>query len=104
MDQGEPRQRHWAYFGLGILPFTISAWNLDASLISWPAWPGYVKGLVITLLDPLALAVITTNRGPRGLPRCRGTSSPISSPDCFRWQCPRSPWVRRSIRSSCCDC
>lgn len=60
--------RDWAYFFLGVLPFTIAAWNLDAALVNWAAWPGYAKGMVITMEDSIALAIITTHRHPRGLP------------------------------------
>jgi hypothetical protein len=67
-----PRDRHWAYFGLGLLPFTVNHWNLDAALINWATWPGYTKGAVITLLDTLALAIITTHRNPRGMPPLTG--------------------------------
>jgi O-antigen ligase len=67
-----PRDRHWAYFGLGLLPFTVNHWNLDAALINWATWPGYTKGAVITLLDTLALAIITTHRSPRGIPPLTG--------------------------------
>jgi hypothetical protein len=31
--------------------------NLDAALINWAVWPGHTKGLLLTILDPLALAV-----------------------------------------------
>jgi O-antigen ligase len=70
--KANPRQIHWAYFGLGLLPFTLNSWNLDGALINWFAWGGYVKGMIITVLDSLALAVITTHRGPRGLPPLSG--------------------------------
>tara|TARA_R110000787_G_scaffold2243_3_gene9011 strand:+ start:54672 stop:55946 length:1275 start_codon:yes stop_codon:yes gene_type:complete len=54
---------------MGALPLTISWINLDAALINWAAWPGYAKGIVITLIDTLALALILTSRAPwRGLP------------------------------------
>lgn len=65
-------QAKWAYFGLGLLPFTLNSWNLDGSLINWAAWPGYVKGIVLTMMDALALAVIMTHRSPRGLPPLSG--------------------------------
>ena len=66
---GQPSARKWAYAAIGILPFTINAINLDAALISWAGWPGYAKGIVVTLLDTLALAVILTARRPlRRLP------------------------------------
>lgn len=70
--KANPRQRHWAYFALGILPFTVNAWNLDAALINWAAWPGYAKGLIITVLDSIALAIITTHRRPGGMPPLSG--------------------------------
>lgn len=67
--KAKPSQRKWAYFAVGVLPFTISALNLDASLISWPAWSGYAKGLIVTLLDSLALALVIVSRAPaRRLP------------------------------------
>lgn len=70
--KSNPRQRHWAYFALGLLPFTINAWDLDSALVNWPSWPGYAKGVIMTLMDSLALAVIVTQRGPRGLPPLSG--------------------------------
>lgn len=67
--KGNPHQRKWAYAAVGILPFAINAINLDAALISWAGWPGYAKGLIITLLDTLALALIAVKRHPfRDLP------------------------------------
>ncbi|PKP98147.1 MAG: hypothetical protein CVT74_11935, partial [Alphaproteobacteria bacterium HGW-Alphaproteobacteria-13] len=52
-----PRQRKWAYLAIGLLPFVIGALNLDAALINWAGWPGYAKGMVVSLLDTLAFAV-----------------------------------------------
>ncbi|MDE2403621.1 MAG: O-antigen ligase family protein [Sphingomonadales bacterium] len=66
--RSNPRKLHWAYFGLGILPFTLNSWNLDGALVNWSAWPGYTKGIVITMEDALALAVITLHRKPGGMP------------------------------------
>lgn len=60
--KGHPGRHKWAYAAVGILPFTINAINLDAALISWAAWTGYAKGIIITLLDTLALALIAVNR------------------------------------------
>lgn len=60
LKQGR-RQRLWAYALIGLLPFTINAWNLDAAVINWAGWPGYAKGIVITLLDSLALAILATH-------------------------------------------
>ena len=64
-----PRQRKWACFAIGIMPFTVGSLNLDVAIIDWAGWPGYAKGMIITILDSLALAVILTSRGPvRKLP------------------------------------
>jgi O-antigen ligase len=62
------RYRHWAYFFLGMLPFVVHIWNLDSAIVNWAAWPGYAKGIVLTVEDTLALAIITTHRQPRGMP------------------------------------
>jgi O-antigen ligase len=66
--RANPRYRHWAYFFLGMLPFVVHVWNLDSALINWATWPGYSKGLILTFMDTLALAIITTQRQPRGMP------------------------------------
>jgi O-antigen ligase len=63
-----PRWRYWAYFALGLLPFIVHVVDLDSAIVNWAAWPGYAKGMVITVEDTLALAIITTQRNPRGLP------------------------------------
>ena len=57
-----PAQRRLAYFGIGLLPFVSGALNLDVALVDWSMWPGYTKGLIVTLVDALALAVVLTHR------------------------------------------
>jgi O-antigen ligase len=52
-----PRYRRWPCVVLGALPILYVPLNLDASFISWPLWPGYVRGLLLTIMDPLALAI-----------------------------------------------
>ena len=54
--------RRLVYFSLGFLPLLVAGWNLDAALISWSSWPGQTKGVLISLLDALALAVLLTFR------------------------------------------
>lgn len=64
-----PRQRKWAYFAIGILPFTMSWANLDVAFINWPTWPGFARGMIVSILDTLAIAVILAARAPfRRLP------------------------------------
>jgi hypothetical protein len=67
-----PRYRHWAYFFLGMLPFVVHVWDLDSAWVNWAAWPGYAKGIILTVMDTLALAIITTQRRPRGAPPLMG--------------------------------
>lgn len=54
---GSTGGRRWAFFALGALPILQTPLNLDANFISWSTWPGYSKGLMLTLLDSLALAI-----------------------------------------------
>lgn len=67
-----PRYRHWAYFFIGMLPFVVHMWQLDSAIINWAAWPGYAKGIILTVEDTLALAIIATQRHPRGPLPLRG--------------------------------
>lgn len=64
--------RQWAYLFLGLLPFVVHTWQLDGAIINWAAWPGYAKGIVVTVEDSLALAIIVTHRTPRGAPPLSG--------------------------------
>ncbi len=54
--------RKYFYISLGIMPFVIDALNLDAAIISWAMWPGYVKGISLSLLDAAAIAILIANR------------------------------------------
>jgi O-antigen ligase len=49
--------RKWAFVALGALPLLYAPLNVDVSLISWPMWPGHNRGLTVTIVDPLALAI-----------------------------------------------
>lgn len=49
--------REWAFFAIGALPILHGVINVDAAFINWATWPGHTKGLVLTILDPLALAI-----------------------------------------------
>ena len=57
-----PVMRKYVYITLGFMPFVIGAWNLDAAIISWAFWPGYVKGMIVSVLDAVAIAILITNR------------------------------------------
>ncbi len=43
---------------VGFLPFGVGFFHLYMAAISWPEWPGYVKGTEISLLDLLAISLL----------------------------------------------
>ena len=55
----------YAAFALGAVPFFIVP-NLIVAPISWAAWPGTVKGLEVSLVDGMSLAVLLSTQKPRG--------------------------------------
>ena len=66
---GSPRNRGWAFVALGALPILYAPLNFEVSFVSWPGWPGYIKGLTLSLMDPLALAIcLRCGRGRRASP------------------------------------
>ena len=60
--QSQPKLRRYAYFALGLFPFTLSALNVDAAFYNLPRWLGYVDAISLSLLDTLAIALIATRR------------------------------------------
>jgi hypothetical protein len=42
---------------VGFVPFVMESVHLYMSAISWAEWPGYVKGLELTIVDALALSL-----------------------------------------------
>ncbi len=64
--RGPAVNRRVGWFAIGLAPFIIGYLHLDVSIISWAFWPGYVKGMLVSLLDSLALAVLFTTRALPG--------------------------------------
>ena len=60
--KANPKHLPYAGFAIGILPFMMSGLNLTASPIAWPYWPGPVKGMDVSLIDAVALAVLMSSR------------------------------------------
>jgi hypothetical protein len=60
--KANPKHLLFAGFAIGILPFLLSGLNLTASPIAWPYWPGPVKGMDISLIDGVALAVLLSTK------------------------------------------
>ena len=46
----------WA--AVGFIPFILDIFHFKIAPISWSMWPGYVKGAELSLLDPVALAIV----------------------------------------------
>lgn len=64
--KGPVVNRRYGWFAIGLAPFIIGYLHLDVSIISWAFWPGYVKGMLVSLLDSLALAILLTTRSSPG--------------------------------------
>lgn len=47
-----------AAFLLALLPFIEMRLNVTASPYTWPTWQGFVKGIDVSLIDALAIAMI----------------------------------------------
>ena len=60
--RGQPRHILPAGFMLGLLIFLIGPLDLYVAPISWAGWPGPVKGLEVSVLDGLAVAIIAATR------------------------------------------
>jgi hypothetical protein len=60
--RARPRQRHHAMAALALMLFLGGQLQIDAALITWPLWTGTVRGIVISPVDTLALALIFTRR------------------------------------------
>lgn len=59
--RGRPQHVAHACFVLGVLPFFLN-FHLYVAPISWAYWPGVVKGVEVSVLDALALAILLSTR------------------------------------------
>ena len=57
-----PSYVKWAAFAMGLIPFVTGTLHLYIAPIAWPMWPGWPKGIEISALDFLALAVLIGTR------------------------------------------
>lgn len=60
-----PSGRRQIAFLFGLVPFFTQWAHIIVAPVSWPYWPGYVKGTEISLIDGIALGVIFSLRGNR---------------------------------------
>jgi hypothetical protein len=56
----DARRRDLAVLASGVLLFCTGPLDISAALISWPAWQGLSKGMILSLTDSLAIALIAT--------------------------------------------
>ena len=57
-----PRHLLLAAFLIGLLPFVMGPLHLYVAPVSWAGWPGPVKGIEVSLLDAMAVAIIAATR------------------------------------------
>lgn len=60
--RGFPRYRPWAFAALGAMLFLSDNLQLNGWIVGWPIWNGFVRGILITPADALALALVLTRR------------------------------------------
>lgn len=54
----DKRVAYWAFFALGALPIVSKGFNADAALIDLAVYPGHTKGILLSLTDALAAAIV----------------------------------------------
>lgn len=58
-------RRDWALTALGLMLFLGGTLQIDAAIVSWRLWPGIAKGIMLSPMDALSLALILTRPGVR---------------------------------------
>lgn len=58
-------RRDWALFALGAMLFLVGTLQVDAALVTWRLWQGISRGIFISPIDTLSLALIMTRSGRR---------------------------------------
>lgn len=69
--RSNPRSIAWFGIAIGYLPFGLASYHLYVAPISWPVWPGTVRGIEVSVLDSIALAMVVV------LPRVRLASGVV---------------------------
>ena len=65
--RGQPRNLVRAAFCIGLLPFVLAPLHLYIGPISWSGWRGPVKGIEVSVLDSIAVALLIVV-GPTRMP------------------------------------
>ena len=64
-----PGQTAKVWILMGVLLFVVDPLHLFMAVVSWPLWPGFVKGAEVSIIDVIALAIFIS------LPRSRESAS-----------------------------
>ncbi|MEG8039375.1 O-antigen ligase family protein [Sphingomonas sp. LR60] len=65
----QPRYQPAIMFALGALPFLLAPLHLYVAPVSFPYWPGHTKGIEVSIVDALAIAVlVATPRRKKRVP------------------------------------
>lgn len=67
LGQQARERRDVAVLSIGALLFCVGSLSPSAAVYIWPAWQGLSKGIFISLLDTLALALVVTRRPVRSV-------------------------------------
>jgi hypothetical protein len=57
-----PERLHAIGFLVGFSPMLLGEYHTNMAVISWAYWPGYVKGIEVSVLDFLVVATFLTFR------------------------------------------
>lgn len=60
--RSQPRYLPHACFAMGAMLFFLNP-HLYVAPVSWPAWPGPVKGIEVSMIDGVAIAIIAATTG-----------------------------------------
>lgn len=60
-----PGKRDWALFAIGVMMFLVGSLQIDAALVTWRMWQGTSRGIFISPIDTLSLALIFTRLAGR---------------------------------------
>lgn len=63
--KGRPRKRDHMILVAGLLMFATGSISLDASIIGQPDWPGPSKGVIVSFVDVIAIALIFTRKSSK---------------------------------------
>lgn len=60
------RSMRWVAFAFGFSPFVLTSWHLYIAPYVWPMWPGHTKGIEVSVLDFMAIAIAVSPGKAKG--------------------------------------